>query len=84
MRAAGRRLPARVQGTYRPRTRRVRGTLALDHDRDTSTCSGGEVARLALLDLLAVSPGVLLLDEPTNRRDRDATEWLAAGQMLLE
>ncbi len=56
----------------------VEATLALDPDRDASTCSGGEVARLALLDLLAASPDVLLLDEPTNHLDRDATEWLAA------
>jgi ATP-binding cassette, subfamily F, member 3 len=38
--------------------------------------SGGEIAKLALLDLVASSPELLLLDEPTNHLDLRGIEWL--------
>ncbi len=50
---------------------------SLDPNRDASLCSGGEVARLALLELSMTGPDVVLLDEPTNHLDASAGEWLA-------
>lgn len=41
-----------------------------------SRLSGGEVAKLALLDLVASGPELLLLDEPTNHLDLRGIEWL--------
>ena len=38
--------------------------------------SGGEIAKLALLDLTAAQPEALLLDEPTNHLDLAGIEWL--------
>ena len=38
--------------------------------------SGGEIAKLALLDLTAAQPEALLLDEPTNHLDLAWIEWL--------
>ncbi len=37
---------------------------------------GGEFAKLALLDLVAMQPDALLLDEPTNHLDSAGIEWL--------
>jgi len=41
-----------------------------------ATLSGGEVTKLALLELAAIRPDVLLLDEPTNHLDIAGIEWL--------
>ena len=41
-----------------------------------STLSGGEVTKLALLELAAQQPNILLLDEPTNHLDIAGIEWL--------
>lgn len=38
--------------------------------------SGGEIAKLALLDLVASGPELLLLDEPTNHLDLRGVDWL--------
>ena len=44
----------------------------------TTALSGGELAKLALLDLLASGPRALLLDEPTNHLDLAGIAWLDA------
>lgn len=45
-------------------------------DRDLSTLSPGQRARLHLAALLMTRPPVLLLDEPTNHLDRGAIDYL--------
>ena len=52
------------------------GLSNLPGDRQLSSLSGGELARLHLAAVLASSPEVLLLDEPTNHLDLSATTWL--------
>lgn len=47
-----------------------------DLDRPLASFSGGEVGRVALLEVLVKDPDVLLLDEPTNHLDIEATERL--------
>ncbi|TWE12953.1 ABC transporter ATP-binding protein [Rudaeicoccus suwonensis] len=46
--------------------------LQYDVERPTNALSGGELQRLALAGVLAITPGLLLLDEPTSMLD-DAT-----------
>ncbi|MEX2080243.1 MAG: ABC-F family ATP-binding cassette domain-containing protein [Dehalococcoidia bacterium] len=57
----------------------LRGALRL-RDLDPVTplanLSGGELTKLALIQLFASTPGLLLLDEPTNHLDGPAIEWL--------
>jgi len=45
-------------------------------DVPAGSLSGGELAKLALVDLFAAGPDAVLLDEPTNHLDLDALEWL--------
>ncbi len=47
-----------------------------DLNRSLSSFSGGEVGRVALLEVLVREPDVLLLDEPTNHLDIEAVERL--------
>lgn len=47
-----------------------------DHQRDTSTFSGGWKMRIALAKILILNPDVLLMDEPTNHLDLESIVWL--------
>lgn len=47
-----------------------------DHNRDTSTFSGGWKMRIALSKILVLNPQVLLMDEPTNHLDLESIMWL--------
>jgi ATP-binding cassette subfamily F protein uup len=50
--------------------------IGIDLARDTTTASGGERRRAAIVRALAQEPDVLLLDEPTNHLDLGAIDWL--------
>jgi macrolide transport system ATP-binding/permease protein len=57
----------------------VLGGLRVGHiarDRQFTTLSGGEKARVGLAMLLLQAPDVLLLDEPTNHLDFASLRWL--------
>lgn len=52
------------------------GILPEEHQRDTSTFSGGWKMRIALAKILVLNPDVLLMDEPTNHLDLESIVWL--------
>ncbi len=56
--------------------RMMLGELGLEGSEATSSLSGGEARRAALVRSLAPEPDILLLDEPTNHLDLPAIEWL--------
>jgi ATP-binding cassette subfamily F protein uup len=58
------------------RARALMEELGIDPGARTSSLSGGEARRAALVRTLAPMPEVLLLDEPTNHLDLLAIEWL--------
>jgi ABC transport system ATP-binding/permease protein len=58
------------------RARALMEELGVDPAARTSSLSGGEARRAALVRTLAPAPEVLLLDEPTNHLDLLAIEWL--------
>ena len=47
-----------------------------DDGTNVSDLSGGEKRRVALCQLLLMSPELLLLDEPTNHLDAETVDWL--------
>jgi ATP-binding cassette subfamily F protein 3 len=47
-----------------------------DFDRPVSVLSGGQKARLQLIDMMASEPNLLILDEPTNHLDLPSIEEL--------
>ncbi|PJJ57862.1 macrolide transport system ATP-binding/permease protein [Mumia flava] len=55
------------------------GLGAVAVDRDLSTLSGGQRARLALALALVSADDLLLLDEPTNHLDDDALDYLESA-----
>ncbi|MBY0420999.1 MAG: ATP-binding cassette domain-containing protein, partial [Parvularculaceae bacterium] len=57
---------------------RLLAELNLDPDAPTSTLSGGEARKAAIIRTIAPDPDVLLLDEPTNHLDLPAIAWLEA------
>ena len=63
---------------------RVRSALAsvgfpYDEDRPTSALSGGELQRLALAGVLALTPRLVLLDEPTSMLDPESAAMVRAA-----
>ncbi len=52
----------------------VRGEELID--RDLATLSGGEMQKVAIASMLALSPDVLILDEPTSNLDPIATNHI--------
>ncbi len=52
------------------------GLRPVDAGTPARDVSGGELAKLGLLDLVARRPDVLLLDEPTNHLDLAGAEWV--------
>jgi macrolide transport system ATP-binding/permease protein len=58
------------------RARMDLGLRSVDARTPARQLSGGELAKLALLDVFARDAGLLLLDEPTNHLDLDGLAWL--------
>lgn len=54
------------------------GLDAIGMDRQLSTLSGGQRAKVILAKLLLENADVLILDEPTNFLDKEHVEWLAS------
>ena len=54
----------------------IAGQLGIDLTIATSSASGGERRRAAIVRALARGPDVLVLDEPTNHLDLTAIDWL--------
>jgi len=50
--------------------------LGLSPDQKMSTLSGGEVKRVAIVELLSTEAEFLIMDEPTNHLDIDGIEFL--------
>ena len=69
-------LEVRNAWSYEAQANQVIQRFELDPDALVATLSGGQKKRLALAQVLAVTPDVLLLDEPTNHLDVGAIEWL--------
>jgi len=53
------------------------GVPGKSHVKPISTLSGGQKARVALLDTILSNPHVMLLDEPTNHLDTETIDILA-------
>lgn len=63
--------------SYEQRMRQMLSQLGIsDFDAAVSTCSGGQLKRMAIACALMKDPDVLLLDEPTNHLDVSVIEWI--------
>jgi len=63
-------------GTDAHKTEALLMELGIDGNMGTTSLSGGETRRAALVRALVSEPDILLLDEPTNHLDMPAIEWL--------
>ncbi|MPZ99983.1 MAG: ATP-binding cassette domain-containing protein [Dehalococcoidia bacterium] len=54
------------------------GLRDVDPTAPAGSLSGGELAKLGLIELVAQQPDILLLDEPTNHLDLRGIEWVEA------
>ncbi len=62
---------------YETRAKQILGKLQIeDFNQPLSQLSGGQLKRVALVNVLITEPDFLILDEPTNHLDLTMIEWL--------
>ena len=62
---------------YERRAKQILSQLKIrDFSQKIGHLSGGQLKRVALVNILITEPDLLILDEPTNHLDLDMTEWL--------
>jgi len=76
-----------VQGSKMQTVRKYLGTLKLEaqtHNSLIGNLSGGQKARVALIDIIFQKPHLILMDEPTNHLDIETVEGLIEGLQSFE
>ena len=62
---------------YEKKANQILAKLGIpDIELRNDTLSGGQKKRVALAQMLLVSPDLIIMDEPTNHLDLEAIEWL--------
>ncbi|HHT21861.1 MAG TPA: ABC-F family ATP-binding cassette domain-containing protein [Bacteroidales bacterium] len=62
---------------YETRIKQILGKLNItDFEQKINELSGGQIKRVALVNVLISKPELLILDEPTNHLDLEMVEWL--------